>query len=340
MRATGRTQLGYRARRLGGGLLMAVPLLLGAACEGPQSALDPAGSEAEKVAELFWIMTAGGTLIWLVVIGLAVYATRIRTGAHSVNWARWLILGAGAMFPTLVLAALLAYSLALMPQLRADDDVTLEIEVTGEQWWWRVRYRPEDGEAIELANEIRLPVGERVRFRLNSPDVIHSFWIPSLGGKMDMIPGRVNTLVLEPTRTGTFRGACAEYCGDSHALMNFRAVVMEREAFDAWLQAQAAPAHPPASTVAERGRQSFLANGCGACHRVRGTPADGRMGPDLTHVASRLTLGAGILPTEPGAFARWIGQTDRLKPGVHMPAFGMLPDTELAEIATYLSELE
>ena len=155
------------------------------------------------------------------------------------------------------------------------------------------------GEAVELANEIRLPVGEPVEFQLESPDVIHSFWIPSLGGKIDMIPGRVNRLALEPTRTGIFRGVCAEYCGTSHALMSFYVVVLEQEDFAAWLAHQHAPAQPPAQPLAARGQELFLANGCGACHTVRGTPADGVVGPDLTHVGSRLSLGAGILPNEP-----------------------------------------
>lgn len=327
-------------RRLGRGMLLGGLAALLAGCEGPQSALAPAGFEAERVARLFWIMAIAAAAIWVAVIGLAVYATRIRTHPHSVKRARWLILGAGAMFPTVALGLLLLYGFYLMPRLRVFDDVRLRVAVSGEQWWWRVRYQPEGGEPIELANEIRLPVGERVAFVLSSPDVIHSFWIPSLGGKMDMIPGRTNTLILEPTRTGTFRGVCAEYCGDSHAWMSLRVVVMERPAFDAWLARQASPARAPTGEAAERGRRAFLANGCGACHRVRGTAADGTLGPDLTHVGSRLTLGAGILPTGPDDFARWIGHTQRLKPGVYMPSFGMLPDSELAALAIYLSELE
>lgn len=155
-----------------------------------------------------------------------------------------------------------------------------------------------------------------------------------------MIPGRVTRLALEPTRTGTFRGACAEYCGDSHALMNFYVVVEEREDFDRWLEHQRAPARPPAGALAQRGRESFLANGCGACHTVRGTPADGVVGPDLTHVGSRVSLGAGILPNEPDDYLRWVARTDHVKPGVHMPAFGMLPPGELRALAAFLEGLE
>lgn len=308
-------------------------------CDGPQSAVNVAGTDAHRIADLFSGMVIGGTVIWLLVIGLAVYATRVRRGEHDPKLATWLIIGGGAVFPTFVLAGLLLYGLSLMPKLRMPPEPELSIAVSGEQWWWRVRYSTPRGQ-VELANEIRLPVGRRTEFRLSSPDVVHSFWIPSLGGKMDMIPGRETLLTLEPTRTGRFRGTCAEYCGASHAFMSFPVVVMEPEAFEKWLAQQAAEAHSPDNPLARRGRNAFLANGCGACHTVRGTEADGRVGPDLTHVGSRLTLGAGRLPNEAPSFARWIGTTETVKPGVHMPSFGMLPEEEIRAIASYLEQLE
>jgi cytochrome c oxidase subunit II len=312
-----------------------------AGCSGPQSALDPAGRGAERIADLFWWMTTGSILIWLAVIGLAVYAIRVRPEAHSHRQSQLMIIGGGAIIPTLVLAGLLVYGLALMPGLLTPaPEGSLKIAVTGEQWWWRVRYLPPGGEAVELANEIRLPVGERVEFSLQSPDVIHSFWIPALGGKIDMIPGRVNRLTLEPTRTGVFRGVCAEYCGTSHALMNFSVVVLEKEEFARWLAHQAEPAQEPTPTLAAHGQMLFLANGCSACHTIRGTPADGVVGPDLTHVGGRLSLGAGILPNDPEAFLRWIAHTEDVKPGVHMPAFGVLPAEDLQALAAYLEGLQ
>ena len=185
-----------------------------------------------------------------------------------------------------------------------------------------------------------MPVGERTTFLLDSPDVIHSFWIPELGGKVDMIPGRTNTLVLEPTRVGVFQGVCAEYCGTSHAYMQFAAVAMEREAFEAWLRHQATPARSPWSRDARRGLDAFLRNGCGACHAIRGTSARGSVGPDLTHVGSRRMLGAGAASNGPDGFRRWIEQTHRLKPEVLMPSFGMLPDTDLEAMALYLDGLQ
>lgn len=321
-------------------LVIAAALVL-AACEGPQSALDPAGYGAGRVADLFWIMAAASAVIWLLVIGAAVYAMRVRPGRHGVKATRMLIVGGGIVFPTVALGGLLVYGLALMEDLRAPAAGGLRIAVTGEQWWWRVRYWPEGADRpVELANEIRLPVGRRVELVLDSVDVIHSLWIPPLGGKVDMIPGRVNRMVVEPTETGTFRGVCAEYCGTSHALMAFGVEIMEPDAFAAWLEHQAAPAAPPEAAPARDGRDAFLAAGCGACHTVRGTPADGRIGPDLTHVGSRLTLGAGILPNEVDAFVRWVGATEEIKPGVHMPSFGALGEADLAAIAVYLESLQ
>lgn len=320
-----------------GSRLLLLTLLAG--CEGQQSALNPAGVGAQSIATLFWGMGGGALLIWAVVMGIALYATQAHPEAHGIRSARWLILGGGIIFPVVVLTALLIYGLTLMPKLSSSENVALRIAVSGEQWWWRVRYRTEAGDEVELANEIRLPVGERVAFSLTSPDVIHSFWIPSLGGKVDMIPGRTNVLVLEPTETGTFRGACAEYCGTSHALMNFVVQVMSREAFDRWLAEQAEPARSPNTDLQQSGQRAFLSNGCAACHQVRGTEADGTVGPDLTHVGSRLSLAAGTLPSDVDAFERWIGHSSAIKPDVKMPAFGMLPGAQLNAIAHYLSGL-
>lgn len=322
------------------GVVLSLIVMVLVGCDGQQSALNPAGAGAQSVATLFWWMAGGALVIWAVVMGIALYATQAHPEEHGIRSARWLILGGGIIFPVIVLTGLLIYGLMLMPQLSSSEDVSLRVEVSGEQWWWRVRYRTDAGEAIELANEIRLPVNERVAFSLTSPDVIHSFWIPSLGGKVDMIPGRTNQLVLEPTQTGTFRGACAEYCGTSHALMNFPVVVMPRGDFDRWLAEQAEPAREPGSERQRAGRRAFLANGCGACHQVRGTEADGTVGPDLTHVGSRLSLAAGTLPADIETFQRWIGHSGDIKPDVKMPAFGMLPEAQLNAMAHYLKGLK
>ncbi|WP_052341202.1 cytochrome c oxidase subunit II [Salinarimonas rosea] len=312
-----------------------------AALLGESSVLAPAGRSAAAIAELSWWLFGGATLIWLVVIGLSIYAAYFGPRAHDEAKVRLLVVGGGAVIPTLVLAGVLAWGLWLMPQVKPPlPQGAVEIEVEGLQWWWRARYRAETGEtAVPVANELALPVGRPAVLRLTSPDVIHSFWVPALAGKMDMIPGRETVIVLEPTRTGVFRGACAEYCGASHALMSFAVLVMEPAAWEAWLARQAAPAEPPASAAAQRGMAVFTEYGCGACHAIRGTEADGDVGPDLTHVGSRRTLAAGALPNTPDDYVRWISDVHEVKPDANMPPFGMLPEGDLAALALYLDGL-
>lgn len=320
----------------------ALPLLvLLGSCSGQQSALEPASHQALVLARLFWGMTAGAAIIWLVVVALAIHATYFARQPLSRRHGRLLIMGGGVIVPSVVLSGLLVYSLSMLPRfLAAAPEGALEIEVTAHQWWWRFRYLRGNGEPVEVANEIRLPVGKPVEFKLESDDVIHSFWIPALGGKVDMIPGRRTRLLLEPTREGVYRGVCAEYCGSSHAFMGFVVVVEGEDEFQRWLDEQAEPASPPVGRTATRGAELFLASGCGSCHSVRGTPADGVIGPDLTHVGSRQTVGAGILTTNADALLRWISRTNDVKPSVHMPAFGMLPPEDLHSLAVYLEGLK
>jgi len=319
----------------------AIVLLTVLGCAGEQSALDPAGSVASRISWLFWVMTIAAAIIWLVVVGLALYATWSGRAPLSRERGIKLVIGGGVLFPIVALTGLLAGGLSLLPDFLAPAPAgALRVHVAGHQWWWSVRYVRQGVEPVELANEIHLPVGRAVEFELESRDVIHSFWVPSLGGKMDMIPGRRNRLLLEPTRAGTYRGACAEFCGASHARMNLVVVVEPEADFERWLAQQAAPAAAPASPAEARGAALFIETGCGACHSVRGTEADGRIGPDLTHVGSRLTIAAGTLPRQPDSFIRFISQTDHVKPGVHMPAFGMLSVADLQALASYLDALK
>jgi cytochrome c oxidase subunit 2 len=309
-----------------------------AGCSGVQSALDPAGAEAEQIASLTIVMVAGAACIWLAVVGLLLFALRRRREPLHEDTAGRLILWGGAIFPSVTLLALLGYALWLMPSLRpfaAEAGDPMQVEVTGRQFWWQVTYRRAGAEPVITANEIRLPVGQRVEFTLKSDDVIHSFWIPSLGGKMDMIPGRTNRLSLLAVKEGTFRSPCAEYCGTSHALMALVAVAMPRQAFEDWLAAQAAPAPRTAEGFA-----LFQRHGCGACHRIAGTPAQAAVGPDLTRLGARLTLGAGILPNTEHEIARFIAAPDLIKPGAKMPRFDMLPEGDIAAMARYLKALQ
>jgi cytochrome c oxidase subunit 2 len=303
-----------------------------AGCAGRQSALDPVGEESAHIANLFWLMLAGAVVVWALVIGVAVFASRFQTKPLAERAGLRLILWSGAVLPTVVLAVLLIHAFRLMPLLRAPG-ADLHIDVVGEQFWWRVTYRPEGSAPIASANEIRMPVGARVEFRLDAPDVIHSFWIPSLGGKMDLIPGRTNRLTLRAEKPGIYRGACAEFCGTSHALMAFDVIVMEPEVFAAWLEQEAADAR------ATRG-DAFTGNGCGACHTVRGTAANGIIGPDLTHFGSRRSVGAGTLLNTRDNLIRFITGTEAVKPGVRMPSFHALPPGEVAAIADYLGSLK
>lgn len=309
-------------------------------CDGWQSTLAPAGRDAEQIAELFWVMAAGAALIWLLVIGAAMYAVVRGNRQHSERASRWFIVGGGVVLPTVVLTVLLVFGLRMLPDLLdLGPDPEPVAAVSAEQWWWRVAYRLPDGEVIELANEVRVPIGARVALAIDSPDVVHSLWIPALAGKVDAIPGRTTYLGLEATRAGVFRGVCAEYCGQSHARMLFHAVAMPADDYEAWLEHQAEPAAPPATALAERGQRAFLAYGCGACHTVRGTPADGAVGPDLTHVGSRIAV-AGVLENDVDGFRRWLTRPGEVKPGVHMPGYHMVDAADLTALATYLESLQ
>ncbi|WP_083457170.1 cytochrome c oxidase subunit II [Sandaracinus amylolyticus] len=315
-------------------------LVLAVGCRGPQSALDPGGREAAQLADLFWLMTWGSAVVWLASVGLAVYAAYVPRAPISTDAANRLVVVFGAVIPTLVLGALLVHGLGMIPGLLAPAPRgALEIEVVGEQWWWRVRHRDADGRIVESANELRLPAGVPVQLSLETRDVIHAFWIPALGGKVDMIPGRRTQLRLEPTRPGVYRGVCAEYCGTSHTWMAFAAIVETQRDHEAWLAHELGDALEPTTAIARRGASLFLENGCSACHAIRGTAADGTVGPDLTHVGSRHTIGAGRLDRGPEALRRWIADPERLKSGVHMPAFEMLPGDELDALAAYLESL-
>jgi cytochrome c oxidase subunit 2 len=309
----------------------------------PQSILHTAGRDASEIAAVFWWMTGGATLIWIAVTALILFASaRRRRTQLSDSGAHRLILIAGVVTPVVVLTGLLFWGLQPLARghaMAADEPAGLLVEVEAEQWWWRVWYVSAQGDRIETANEVRLPVNTHVRVTLSSDNVIHAFWIPSLAGKVDMIPGRITQLRLEPTRTGLFRGVCAEYCGTSHAHMAFDAVVVPADDFDVWLREQAAPALQPGDERARRGQELFASTGCGACHTIRGTQAAGRIGPDLTHVGSRRSLAASTLPNDAATMAAWLKDPHAVKPDAAMPAFAMLSNDDLRSLAAYLGGL-
>ena len=316
-----------------------MPLL--ASCSGIQSALDPAGEEAGQVATLFWVMAGGGLIIWALVVTLSLYASRWKRRPMPEEAAAKVIFWAGVVFPVAVLTALLTYALWLMPSLRpfaGNQQASLKIEVVASQFWWHVVYHRPDGSRIVSANEVRLPVGERVEFSLTSADMIHSFWIPALGGKMDLLPGRTNRLSLVATKAGTYRGQCAEFCGTSHARMAFPAIAMEQAEFDRWLETRSVPSAGVES--GSEGRALFMREDCADCHRIDGTQAQGTAGPDLSHLGSRLTIGAGLLDNDEERLARFIAHPGSVKAGARMPAYPHLPACEPGAIAAWLKGLQ
>ncbi|MPY94919.1 MAG: cytochrome c oxidase subunit II [Acidimicrobiia bacterium] len=212
----------------------------------------------------------------------------------------------------------------------------LVVDVVGHQWWWEVRYRKE---GVTTANELHVPVGRPIALRLTSADVIHSFWVPELGGKLDLLPDGTNTLVLQADQPGEYRGECAEFCGLQHARMRITVVAEPAEQFASWAAAQQQPAAEPAGVAARRGQELFLGGDCATCHALRGTTAAATVGPDLTHVARRRTLGAGAAPNTPGDLADWVSDPHSTKSGVAMPATDLAAD-ELDAVLAYLGALE
>ncbi len=311
-----------------------------AACGGGQSALRPAGPVGGSLATLTYVMVAGGSVIFIGVMVLALYALLGRGRRRGWLANERFVIGAGLVFPAVALSVLLVYGLLLIRAGAGAPVQDFRIQVTGEQFWWRVRYFDGDGRlSFETANEIVIPVGRTVAFSLKSADVIHSFWVPNLAGKMDMIPGRTNRLELRADRPGLYRGQCAEFCGAQHARMAFHVAAVNAADFEAWHRAQTNGHVEPALPSLRRGAALFAAAGCGACHAIRGTEARGTLGPDLTHVGGRRYIGGALLPNNTGALAGWIASSQHLKPGNRMPSFDMLAGEELRLIAEYLSSL-
>jgi cytochrome c oxidase subunit 2 len=327
----------------------------------PQSALEPAaGSGAAILDTLGNVLYIGAGSIFVFVMALALVA--VFSDAKKINAQRWII-GGGLIFPVVTLTALLLYSLSVgnalasvgtsrafqlfldcfglgtTPAQSPKSDV-LRVHVVGKQWWWEVRYERPGGETVVLANELRIPVDVPVLISLSSTDVIHSFWAPSLAGKVDMIPGRTTQLRLQTSEMGRWRAVCAEYCGGQHALMALYVVSVSELDFNVWLQRQSEPITAPADAFLREGYEAFFKGNCQECHRVRGTPAEGDKGPDLTHVGGRVSLAAGVLNNHIGTMAGWIAGAQDVKPGNHMPSDPIYTGRELRAVSAWLASLE
>jgi cytochrome c oxidase subunit II len=315
-------------------------------------ALDPAGPQAGHIADLWWLTLAICAFVFVaVLVALAWALWRARradaTTAPDVSplhqperGARLVVTGAVAL--SIVLLVVLVAASAMTDRALAHLPLgnALHVQVTAHQWWWDVRYDDATPAGIfSTANEMRIPVGRPVLVTLKSDDVIHSFWVPNLHGKKDLIPGKESVLQLRADRPGAYRGQCAEYCGLQHAFMAFVVNAVPPEEFERWAQAQRSPAPPPSSDAQKRGMDLFLTGSCMMCHAIQGTTAQGHEAPDLTHVASRESLAAGRLANTPENLAAWIADPQKFKPGVNMPSH-RLPDQDLQALVAYLGILK
>lgn len=344
-----------------GALLGAAALLClhVAGCTGPstQSSVDPMGPQAQHLSRLFWFFCYTLSAIFVIVIIFLLLSTykgwrrrrldsdegRVLQATESERSMRNVVVGATALTVVILFVYLIMSFItgrAISSPLHGENMSVLTIDVTGHQWWWEVRYGDKNPSRIfTTANEIHIPVGQPVLLRMTSTDVIHSFWVPNLMGKKDLIPGKYSTLMFQADKAGVYRGQCAEYCGLQHAHMALIVVAENPDSYNAWRESQIHSAVEPASDAEKRGQQVFLSNPCIMCHTVRGTQAGSNLGPDLTHVGSRQTLAAGTLPNTRGHLSGWIVDSQSVKPGNKMPPNSLSPD-DLQALLDYLQSLK
>ncbi|HEX2282431.1 MAG TPA: cytochrome c oxidase subunit II [Thermomicrobiales bacterium] len=317
---------------------------LPASCEDAPSALDPSGPGAETIAGLWWLMLILATIVALVTftfLGIALWRSRQGRPVEKplgLDGQHFVIL-AGAIVPTAILLFLTVSTLDVMADLdEPPEPPSHVIEITGWMWWWEVVY-PDAG--VVTANEIHIPAGQTVELRLTSADVIHSFWVPEISGKIDLMPGSENTFWIKADEPGIYRGQCAEFCGVQHALMAKLLIVQEPEEYQAWLEHMAQPAPTPTEPVQQHGLDVFMQSQCRFCHTIRGTDARGDVGPELTHLMSRQTLGAVTIRNSTGNLAAWVADPHQFKPGVKMPAFvDDIVGEDFQALIAYLASLE
>jgi cytochrome c oxidase subunit 2 len=326
---------------------------LAAACSGFQSALDPKGPRAEAVTKLHWSLVTVSTVVYVIVIGALLYAlwrgsrrptpdlahVHRETPEQADTMKRGVVIA--AVVTVVVMLAFVFASVSTGSAVaRVGGMKPLRVNVVGHQWWWGVEYPdPDPHNNAETANEIHVPVGRPVLIKLTSQDVIHSFWAPNLAGKKDLIPGHETITWFRADTAGVYRGQCAEFCGHQHAKMAFFVVAEPRLQFESWLQKQRGEAQKPSDSVAQTGERIFLSGPCAVCHTISGTGAGGKVGPDLTHVASRLTIAAGTLPNTTGNLAGWILDPQSIKPGAKMPPTKLDPQS-LQALLSYLGTLK
>jgi cytochrome c oxidase subunit 2 len=329
--------------------------LLSCSCGGGlQSVLDPAGPQSEHIGSLWWFMLITSTVVFVVVMLFLLIAVvkRRKPFGSADDWPenetreserrRGLVVGVATILTIAILFALMIDSFLVGRGLTAELERKqgVNIEVTGHQWWWEVRYQDTDASNIfTTANEIHIPVGVPVTFTLKATDVIHSFWVPNLHGKKDLIPGKVSTIWLQADKAGVYRGQCAEFCGHQHAHMALWIFAEPREQFDAWRRNQIQSAVLPAKPGEQKGQQVFLSSACVMCHAINGTPAGANVGPNLTHLASRNTIAAATLPNDRDQLATWVSDSQQIKPGNRMPPNKLVPE-DMQALLDYLQSLK
>jgi cytochrome c oxidase subunit 2 len=327
-------------------------LVLATGCTGAASALEPRGPRAADIAGLWWLMFWLAAAVYVVVVAILAHGlfrrraapagqdpTRpVAAGEEGAGRAglAYLTVAGVAVQALIVLVVLIATIRSMAVNAAPATPPRVAVDVVGFQYWWMVRYPDRDA---TTANEIHIPVGEPVQLNLSSVDVIHSFWVPQLMGKMDLIPGKTQSTWIQADEPGVYWGECAEYCGIQHARMAFLVVAEPPEQFAAWLAREQQPAAEPTDPVALAGFTAIMRPSCIGCHAIKGTPASGRLGPDLTHIGSRRTIAAGTLPNNRGTLAGWIADPQHIKPGNLMPDLAIDLDTANA-MAVYLETLK
>lgn len=323
-------------------LSMALLTLTGCDGSAAPSMLEPKGRAAAHVADLWWLLFWMALGVFVVVFGfllLGIFRRRTeRPDAElSARRGRRVVVVGGIVAPIVILLVVFVatlWTLRALAMPAVPEEYT--VHVVGQRWWWEVQYPVQQ---FATANEIHIPVGQPVRVLLSSPNVIHSFWVPELQGKLDLMPGHVNTMWLEADEPGIYRGLCAEFCGVQHAKMQFLVIAQPLAEYEAWLAQQQQAAQIPADGPARAGYEVFMNSSCIECHTIRGTDATGNLGPDLTHLASRRSLASAILPNTRGNLGGWISDPQHVKPGSLMPP-ATITGTELQDLLDFLETLE
>jgi len=332
-------------------VFIALSAALFSSCGGIQNAINPAGPQAHNLSRLWWLMFTVCAVVFVLVMIALLLSLRNRTLAETTPMLeppqeqerrrRNVVISAISVTVIIMFVFLVAsFSAGRSMTAGLANKNGLAIEVTGHQWWWEIRYDDVDASNIfTTANEIHIPVGVPVTFTLRGADVIHSFWVPNLAGKKDLIPGKINTIWLQADKPGVYRGQCAEYCGLQHAQMALWVVAEPQEQFNAWRQNQTQTSVSPASDSQKRGQQIFLSSTCVMCHAINGTPAGSNIGPNLTHIGSRNTLAAATMANTREHLVQWIKDSQSIKPGNKMPQ-NNLSDPDLQSLIDYLQSLK